>query len=182
MRAMPSSFLMRFLDHTRQHTTVGRTPLDEWSAHRRDRYLTTHNRQTSMPPPSGIRTHNLSRRTATDLRLGPHGHWDQWGTVLHHSNKIVLLCCYGKIYSSLFCLFSCYNWNDNMLVICNAAVWLDWYWTHNSNTKSKITAGLWVPTAVTASGLFLRVSFYPFHSSSAPRKHFSCLLHVTWIQ
>ena len=42
---------MRFLYHTR-HTTVGRTPLDEWSACRRDLYLTTHNtynRQTSMP-------------------------------------------------------------------------------------------------------------------------------------
>jgi hypothetical protein len=38
--------------HSR-HTTLGRTPLDEWSARRRDLYLTTHNthkRQTSMPP------------------------------------------------------------------------------------------------------------------------------------
>ena len=45
-------FLM-FLDHTRRCTTVGRTPLDEWSARRRDLYLTTHdthNRQISMPP------------------------------------------------------------------------------------------------------------------------------------
>jgi hypothetical protein len=35
-----------------RHTTLGRTPLYEWSAHRRDFYLTTHNthnRQTSMP-------------------------------------------------------------------------------------------------------------------------------------
>ena len=42
-----------FLDHTQRHTAVGRTPLDEWSARRRDLYLTTHNthnRQTSMPP------------------------------------------------------------------------------------------------------------------------------------
>ena len=49
---MASSFL-RFLDHTQRRTTVGRTPLDEWSARRRDLYLTTHNthnRQTSMPP------------------------------------------------------------------------------------------------------------------------------------
>ena len=40
-----------FLDHTRR-TTVGRTPLDERSACRRDLYLTTHNthnRQTSKP-------------------------------------------------------------------------------------------------------------------------------------
>ena len=49
---MEHLFLM-FLDHTRR-TTVGRTPLDEWSAaRRRDLYLTTHdthNRQISMPP------------------------------------------------------------------------------------------------------------------------------------
>ena len=45
-------FLM-FLDHTQRRSTVGRTPLDEWSACRRDLYLTTHdthNRQVSMPP------------------------------------------------------------------------------------------------------------------------------------
>ena len=51
-RAMASSFL-RFLDHTKRRITVGRTPLVEWSARRRDFYLTTHNthnRQTSMPP------------------------------------------------------------------------------------------------------------------------------------
>ena len=49
---MASSFF-RFLDHTQRRTTVGRTPLDEWSARRRDLYLTTHdihNRQISMPP------------------------------------------------------------------------------------------------------------------------------------
>ena len=48
---MASSFT-RFLDHTQQRITVGRTPLDEWTARCRDLYLTTHNahkRQTSMP-------------------------------------------------------------------------------------------------------------------------------------
>ena len=47
-----ASLITRFLDHTQRRTTVGRTPLDEWSARRRDLYLTTHNthnRQTSMP-------------------------------------------------------------------------------------------------------------------------------------
>ena len=51
-RVMASTFLM-FLDHTQRRTTVGRTPLDELSALRRDLYLTTHNthnRQISMPP------------------------------------------------------------------------------------------------------------------------------------
>jgi len=32
-----------FFDHTQRRTTVCRTPLDEWSARRRDLYLTTHN-------------------------------------------------------------------------------------------------------------------------------------------
>ena len=47
-----ASALTRFLDHTQQCTTVGRTPLDEWSARCRDLYMTTHNthnRQTPMP-------------------------------------------------------------------------------------------------------------------------------------
>ena len=45
-------FLM-FLDHTQRRSTVGRTPLDEWSARHRDLYLKTHdthNRQISILP------------------------------------------------------------------------------------------------------------------------------------
>ena len=38
----------RFLDHTQRRTTVGRTPLDEGSARRRDN-TNTHNRETTMP-------------------------------------------------------------------------------------------------------------------------------------
>ena len=75
---MEHPFLI-FLDHTQRRTTFGRTPLDEWSARRRDLFLTTHynhNRQISMPP-GGIRTHNLSRWAAADLRLRPRGHWDR---------------------------------------------------------------------------------------------------------
>jgi hypothetical protein len=51
---LASSFqrFVLFLDHIQRHTAVGRTPLDEWSARRKDLYLithNTHNRQTSMP-------------------------------------------------------------------------------------------------------------------------------------
>ena len=49
---MEHPFLM-FLEYTQRRSTFGRTPLDEWSARRRDLYLTTHdthNRQISMPP------------------------------------------------------------------------------------------------------------------------------------
>jgi hypothetical protein len=72
--AMASS-VTRFLYHTQRRTIVSRTPLDQWSARRRDLYLTTHNtynRQTSMPP-VGLRTHDLSRRAAADLRLRSRG-------------------------------------------------------------------------------------------------------------
>ena len=69
---------MRFLYHTQRHTTVGRTPLDEWSARRRDLYLTTQqSQQTEIHATGGIRTHDLSRRAAENLRLRPCGHWDR---------------------------------------------------------------------------------------------------------
>jgi len=48
-----TSSFTKFLDHTQRRTTVGRPPLDEWLARRRDLYLTTHNthnRQTSITP------------------------------------------------------------------------------------------------------------------------------------
>ena len=68
-RTMTFSF-SKFLDHTQRHTTVRSTPPDEWSARRRDLYLTTHNGETSMPLvgfeitiPAGERpqTHALNR-------------------------------------------------------------------------------------------------------------------------
>jgi len=74
---MASSFTS-FLDHTQRRTTVGRTPLGELSALRRDLYLTTHvTLTTNIRDPCGIRTLNLSRRAAADLRLRPRGHWDR---------------------------------------------------------------------------------------------------------
>ena len=72
--AMGSS-LMRFLDHThtKRHITVGRTPLDEWSA-RTETSTRQHTTLTAdIHAPGGIRTHNLSRRAAADLRLRPRG-------------------------------------------------------------------------------------------------------------
>ena len=69
---MASSFF-RFLDHTKRRTTVGRTPLDERSARRRDLYLTTqHSQQTDIHALDG----NLNRRMAADPRRRPHDHWD----------------------------------------------------------------------------------------------------------
>ena len=68
--------------HSFIHTTLGRTPLDEWSAPGRDLYLTTHNtqkRQTSMSleafeptnqPRERRQTHALDRTTTGIDHLG----------------------------------------------------------------------------------------------------------------
>ena len=71
--ARASSFTM-FRDYTQRRTTVGRTPLDKWSALRDN---TQHLQDTDIHASGGIRTHNLSRRAAADLRLRPRGHWDR---------------------------------------------------------------------------------------------------------
>jgi len=66
---------------TLRHTTVGRTPLDEWLAGLRGLYLTTHNthnRHASMPPArfepairasEGPQTHTLDRTASGDRLL-----------------------------------------------------------------------------------------------------------------
>jgi hypothetical protein len=70
-------FVISF-DHTQTHTTIGRTPLEEGSARRRDLYLTTQTLyKTNIHAPRGIRTHDPSKRSAADLRLRPRGHWDR---------------------------------------------------------------------------------------------------------
>jgi len=72
------STFTRFLDHTQRHITVGRTPVDEWSARRRPLPDNTqHSQQTNIHAPAEIRTHNLSRRAAADLRLRRRGHWNR---------------------------------------------------------------------------------------------------------
>jgi hypothetical protein len=75
------------LDHTQADATFGRTPLDEGSARRRDRYLTTQTLyKTNIHVPAGIRTHDPSKRSATDLRLRQRGRWDRLQNVFNSYN------------------------------------------------------------------------------------------------
>ena len=83
-----------FLDHTQRPSTVGRTPLDEWSARRRDLYLTTHdthNRQISMPPVGFEPTISAGERPAASHLLKswvriPPGAW-------------IFVCCECRVLS-----------------------------------------------------------------------------------
>ena len=68
---------LRFLDHTHTHThTPGRTPLIEWSASRKSRYLHSiqETQATNISAVSGIWTRDLSNHVAADLRLRQHYH------------------------------------------------------------------------------------------------------------
>ena len=81
--ATASSFT-RFLDHTQRRTTIGRAPLDEWSARRRDLYLTTHNthnRQTSMPRGGDfvfVIIHNITLSITWDIQWQLHIDHEVW--------------------------------------------------------------------------------------------------------
>ena len=79
----PGPLEYRSFTITFRHTTLGRTPLHEWSARRRDLYQATHNihkKQTFMPLPplpGLIRTRNPRKRAAAYPRLTSRGHWDR---------------------------------------------------------------------------------------------------------
>ena len=95
---MASSFL-RFLDHTQRRTTVGRTLL--WTSDQLVAESSTYQHTTlttDIHAPGGIRTHDLSRRAAADLRLRTRGHWDRRQHTLTLPNItmmwITLLCCW----------------------------------------------------------------------------------------
>ena len=91
--ARVSSFT-RFLDHTQRRISVGRTPLDEWSARRRDLYLTTHNTlarnihapegfEPTIPASERPQTHALDR-----------SHWDRLSKTLHELKNTNDIICW----------------------------------------------------------------------------------------
>jgi hypothetical protein len=98
---------------TLRHTTLSRTPLDEWSARCRDLYLTKqHSQETDIHACGGIRTHNPSKQAAADPRLRPHVRWDRTliiiiiiiiiiivtAKLILVNRKLLLLCLINKQY------------------------------------------------------------------------------------
>ena len=70
------------LDVSRSHTTTHHSRQDSSgrvisSSQRPLPDNTRHSQQTNIHAPGGIRTHDLSRRAAVDLRLRPRGYWDR---------------------------------------------------------------------------------------------------------
>ena len=72
--------LLKFLNHTRLDTHIpGSTPLTEWSARRRGRYLhnTQQTQETNLLALRGIRTSDPNSQATADPRLRQQGHLDQ---------------------------------------------------------------------------------------------------------
>ena len=59
---------------------------------------TQHSQQTNIHAPGRIRTHDLSRRAATDLRLRPCGHWDRPYIRIY---SVIFLYCYHHLCSTV---------------------------------------------------------------------------------
>ena len=130
---MEHPFLM-FLDHTQRRTTVGRTPLDEWSARRRDLYLTTHDTQnTNIHASGGIRTHDLSRWAAAGRSpaeiVGPEESYRLWCVVVCDLETSRIGAPYIYIYIYIYDISSL-RVNDLTLIL------LTWRkWTPNNASK-----------------------------------------------
>ena len=80
--ALASSSVTRIFVVSRSHTTTHHSRQDSSgrvssSSQRPLPDNTQHSQQTNIHAPGGIRTYDLSRRAAVDLRLRPRGHWDQ---------------------------------------------------------------------------------------------------------
>jgi hypothetical protein len=77
---------------TFRHITLGRAPLDEWSARRRDLHLTTHNnhkRRTSVPL-ARLKHPHPSKREAADQRLRPRGNGGDHCSVIYVKSNLRL--------------------------------------------------------------------------------------------
>lgn len=91
---------------TIRHTTCGITPLGDWSARRRDLYLTTHNIH-DIHDPRGFQTRSPSKWANADRRLWQRGHWDRRVRLYRQLNKMTNIqvstwrcCLIGTSYRS----------------------------------------------------------------------------------
>jgi hypothetical protein len=114
-----------FQGHTHfRHTTVGRTPLDEWSARRRDLYLTTHNthkKQTSMPPVGFEPAIPASERLQTHAL-------DRMATGIGWSCTLTTPICLYGMYRGNFTIIEHLQTQESASLLSICIDWLSGYW------------------------------------------------------
>ena len=81
MALRPNAIHGLILEVSRSHTTTHHSRYDSFrlvvsSSQRPLPDKTQHSQESDIHVPDRIRTHNLSRPAAADLRLRPRGHWD----------------------------------------------------------------------------------------------------------
>ena len=83
--------LLRFRDYFQlEHTTLGRTPLDESSTYRRDLYLTTHNILERLPCPRTVWDPQSQEASGGAATPRPCGHRDRPHFYEIHLNIIII--------------------------------------------------------------------------------------------
>ena len=92
---------------------------------------TQHSQQTNIYAPGGIRTHNLSRRAAEDLRLRPRGHWDRQFCIL--CILLLCLCIFVIMYVPFWVL--CFMLSFCVLFVCKCVL----YYCHRVATQLQLT-------------------------------------------
>jgi hypothetical protein len=104
-----------------RHTTLGRTPLDRWSARRTGLHLTKHhtNQRHTFTPPGESRTRSPTKRGTADPRLRPRGRWNRPQIVYE---RILTLLWHRIIIERQF----------QMFIIESKYIWL-LYHIHGSN-------------------------------------------------
>ena len=107
--ARASSF-MRFLDHTQRHIKKSVGLL--WTSDQLVAETSTWQRTTltiDIHAFGGIRTHDLSKRAAADLRLRPRGHWDRQcsRSLQNLPNEPLRLVCTGVRFVDIFVVKFC---------------------------------------------------------------------------
>ena len=183
---MERLFLM-FLDHTQRRSKVGKTPLDEWSARRRDLYLTTHdthNRQqpaaahllrswVRIPPGTWIfvccECRVLSGR---GLRWADHSSRGVLPTVVRHvwSRTSRMGAPYIYIYMYIYDISSLRVYDLTLILL----TWRKW-WTPNNASKQQMGFN----SAI--KGLKNTVFVLPSYCGSVTGQHSSCSRqHVKW--
>jgi hypothetical protein len=101
-----------------RNTTLDKTPLDNWSARRRELYLTTHNshkRQTTMPPVVFKPTIPANQRQQT-YALDRAASGIGWKVLVHSDPPIWLAVMLSLLYYSLSFL-----WHHQCLQSCSSA-------------------------------------------------------------
>jgi hypothetical protein len=109
-----------------RHTTLGRTPLDEWPARRRGLYLTTHNnlKRHVYPCPrrdSNPKSHQANGRSPI---FRWRGHWDRLRFCIRHhkSNYIIIAmqCTSSSSSSSSSSSYSVLSSTNRLTRLCDS--------------------------------------------------------------